>query len=236
MRFNRKKITRSTLFLIALGSYGNLMALHVPIPKAFTPQNIIAADTQTQANRRTRLRTPFHRAIAIDRRIENYITKIFAESLRGAPHIDARKLARFTIAESRKHNFDPFFILCVISAESAFDNHAVSNVGAVGLMQLMPRTARAIHRNMDLDEYRLAKLFDPYINIQLGIHYLAKLKRRFGHNVVHYLAAYNEGPTRIAKRLRQKRRVRSRYAKKILSYYHFLANQPATKPYLAEVL
>lgn len=85
---------------------------------------------------------------------------------------------------ARSHAVRPELVRAVILVESAFNPHAVSSRGAVGLMQLLPATAR---------RYGVADAFDPEQNITAGVHYLRDLLTRYGNNLELTLAAYNAG-------------------------------------------
>ncbi len=78
----------------------------------------------------------------------------------------------------------------IIRAESNFDPSAVSARGAVGLMQLMPATARL---------YGVTDMTDPETNIHGGARFLADLLKQFNNNLELSLAAYNAGPTTVAR-------------------------------------
>jgi len=100
--------------------------------------------------------------------------------------------------------FDPLLIAAVMRAESGFDPRAVSPRGAVGLMQLMPETASWVARQLGMGEVTRDDLFDPSINVQLGIWYLAHLRDSFGGDLVLTLAAYNAGQTRVRRWVSQR--------------------------------
>lgn len=94
--------------------------------------------------------------------------------------------------EAAANNFDPDFICAVISEESRFNKNAVSESGAMGLMQLMPATAVQMAIEIDLESFTLNDLFDETINIRLGVKYLRYLKNKF-FSIGTVLAAYNAG-------------------------------------------
>ncbi len=89
---------------------------------------------------------------------------------------------------AREHSLDRALLQAMIAAESGFDPHAVSRKGAVGLMQLMPETAR---------RYGVRNLYDPAENIQGGAKYLRDLMRKFNNDLSLTLAAYNAGEDAI---------------------------------------
>lgn len=87
------------------------------------------------------------------------------------------------------HGADPLLVLAVMREESRFRTDAVSAAGAVGLMQLLPSTARGIDSSTRPDS-----LVDPEVNVRLGTAYLAGRLREFRGDVVAALVAYNAGP------------------------------------------
>ena len=92
---------------------------------------------------------------------------------------------------------DPALILSIIRQESEFDTSARSRVGAQGLMQLMPYTAKTVSKQAKLG-YSKAKLTtDPEYNINLGSHYIAGLINQYKGSYPFATAAYNAGPKRV---------------------------------------
>ena len=94
---------------------------------------------------------------------------------------------------ARKHRIDSSLVASVINKESKFKNEAESHRGALGLMQLMPDTAKWIAEEINEKDFTLEKLQDPETNIRFGIWYLTSLKQEFKNNEVLMLAAYNAG-------------------------------------------
>lgn len=102
-------------------------------------------------------------------------------------------------SSSQTQGINPAWILGVIRRESAFDQQAKSSVNALGLMQLMPATARHVGKRLGLTLNANDDILHPETNVTLGSAYLKDMYKRFGGDYVRATAAYNAGPGRIPK-------------------------------------
>jgi soluble lytic murein transglycosylase len=102
---------------------------------------------------------------------------------------------------ARAHDVDEAWLFAVARQESRFATDARSGVGARGLMQVMPTTAKWVARRSGMRGYRPDRVHDVETNVSLGTRYFKNVLDRFGHPVL-ALTAYNAGPTR-ARRWRE---------------------------------
>ena len=94
---------------------------------------------------------------------------------------------------ARNHDLDPALLAAVVYAESRFDPNAESAAGAVGLMQLLPETARGIALRTGGTRFVAADLRDPEINVRYGSWYIDHLRAHYDGDVRLALAAYHAG-------------------------------------------
>ncbi len=104
---------------------------------------------------------------------------------------------------SGKNRVDPFLIAAIIKNESNFNQSAVSEAGAVGLMQIMPETGRWIAAQMGLTDYRDEDLYKTGTNISMGCWYVSELEREFQRNLALLMIAYNAGRGQAREWMRQ---------------------------------
>ena len=125
------------------------------------------------------------------------------------------------IEAANVHDVDSALVKAIIMAESGYNRKSVSRQGAKGLMQLMPRTAKALG---------VQDIFNPAENIHAGVKYYKSLLNQFGGDEKLALAAYNAG----AKNVRKYKgippfKATRRYIKKVLEYQRFYKKGPIKK-------
>lgn len=102
-----------------------------------------------------------------------------------------------------ERDLDPFLIAGVMRTESKFNAQAVSPKGALGLMQMMPETAKWVADQMEISDFEISQLNMPEQNISMGTWYLSSLRKEFKGNEVLMLAAYNGGRGNVRQWMQQ---------------------------------
>ncbi len=133
--------------------------------------------------------------------------------------------------EARNQGIDPAWVYGLIRQESAFMADVRSPVGALGLMQLMPATARQVARQLKWRVRIPGDVLRPETNLRLGITYLGGRYRQFDGNAVLATAAYNAGPHRVNRWLPEQNHISTdrwiasipfdetrKYVKRVLAY------------------
>jgi soluble lytic murein transglycosylase len=128
-----------------------------------------------------------------------------------------RRVAIAIVREAEANGLDPLLVVAVIRTESAFNAYAVSGVGAMGLMQMMPTTGSLLATQRGAALRHRQTLFDVELNIELGTAHLAALLREFG-TVEAALLAYNGGPSyarRVLRNVEARRRFGAGYPRDV---------------------
>lgn len=126
------------------------------------------------------------------------------------------------------YELDTSLVMAICMTESGFDKKAISSVGAIGIMQLMPKTAEAVCRLNQL-EYCYERLYDTEYNITIGCLYLRYLLNKF--DLEWAIVAYNAGETVVSDWINDGLNLTEipykesrNYLKKVLRYYKFYSS------------
>lgn len=155
----------------------------------------------------------------MDDRVGDYWATAEADVIRG--HTIKGAIARYGIdadlAEkihdyAAKHDIEPDVAFGLVFTESTFRERAVSHVGARGLTQLMPRTAKWLEPGVTIPD-----LYDPDVNLDIGFRYLRQLIEKYEGDLEKALTAYNRGPGTVDGIVRRGGDPDNGYAGKVLA-------------------
>ena len=138
---------------------------------------------------------------------------------RGASEEWRQTLADAIYDESVAAAIDPLMVASIVARESSFKSRVVSRHGAVGLMQLRPFVAEEVAGRGQVDWQGRETLMSPSLNVRLGILYYQELIVRFDGDSRAALTAYNYGPTRVSRQIRDGVYNGSDYADRIIALY-----------------
>ncbi|MEL7008359.1 MAG: lytic transglycosylase domain-containing protein, partial [Cyanobacteria bacterium J06588_4] len=97
---------------------------------------------------------------------------------------------------SKRRQLNPLLVTSLIRQESRFEPEIESSAGALGLMQVIPPTAKTAARNIGLSSYSMT---NPEDNVNIGTYYLDFTHKKYGNNSMLAIASYNAGPNAVAK-------------------------------------
>ena len=100
-------------------------------------------------------------------------------------------------AAAAEFSLDPAYVASVVLAESSFDAEAVSSVGAIGLMQIMPATGEWIAGKLEDEPFDVQRLYQPEVNLRYGCWYLRFLLDRYDGDMYTASTAYHQGQGRV---------------------------------------
>jgi soluble lytic murein transglycosylase-like protein len=136
----------------------------------------------------------------------------------GLSEAEIAQVAATIVRDANLRGIDPNLVMAVIHIESRGYAYALSPVGAMGMMQIMPPTGEELAAQLDIPWRGPQTLFDPLLNVRLGIAYLEQLESRYG-SMATALAAYNWGPGRIDSRIRHGAALPVVYSGSVLATY-----------------
>lgn len=148
-------------------------------------------------------------------KLKRLVHSIVRKQLPKKYRVKTSEITTAIINEANKYQMDPLFILAIIKNESNFNPKAIGLVGEIGLMQIRPFVAKELSRELGIKKYNLA---NPVDNIKLGTYFFSKLRDKYNRDSHMYLSAYNVGPAKLRKLLRENKKPKL-YVNKVMTFY-----------------
>ena len=139
--------------------------------------------------------------------------------------------------KNKPENTDIYLLHSIIKAASLFDQYAISPAGAIGMMQLMPKTAKKVSKKYGIKFKSKFDLFNSAMNKQIGAHHMQELLKKFKGEIVPVIASYNAGSSAVLRWWKNRKdtsievfieqipyRETRKYVKKVLGYYREYKN------------
>src|SRR5206468_9242169 len=192
--------------------YINDVVAPVPRQKFRSQQNRLVFWSSTERRWKTVPHANVQAAKSAAAEVDQYLEKPAAGQNSSAPSgFTQREIDAAIDKAAAHHNVDPNLVRALVKVESNFNPNAVSRKGAMGLMQLMPQTARQLN---------LTNPFNPEQNVDAGVRHLKQLLESYGGDVRLSLAAYNAGSGAVARSSGIPRYAETRnYVRKITELY-----------------
>jgi soluble lytic murein transglycosylase-like protein len=187
------------------------ISCHIPAAVDLSQRSAATPDAAQEADA-----TP--RSPAFEARVAEVVA-YFERKSSGLSTAEIRDVAVTIVEQAFENGLDPRLVMAVIHIESRANTYAVSPVGAIGLMQIMPMTGEELAHEMSMPWAGEASLFDPKVNVRMGVAYLRQLADRYGNTSV-ALAAYNWGPGRIDSKLRRGVPLPREYVDSVMEAYY----------------
>jgi len=202
----------ASLSCLAIGA---LSCGHFPLSlsRALPPVSLAAPEPGNEMAREAADDVANTRDPMVDR-----VIAFLQERRSGLSEQEIAQVAEAIVREANVQGLDPNLVMAVIHIESRGDTFALSPVGAMGMMQIMPPTGEELAAQLEIPWRGAPTLFDPVANVRIGITYLKQLESRYA-NIATALAAYNWGPGRIDSRIRRGVALPVSYSGSVLATY-----------------
>jgi len=205
-----------TLILILFYVAQTAILVHLLLERTKLQEEIIAKDAQIAEMERQNA----------ELREKLKIFEIIDDFQRGFTPKEVQKIGETIFDQSRLFGYDPLLLMALILTESSFRKGEESEMGALGLMQLLPSTGYLLSHKYEMPWKDESSLFDPHYNIRMGSYYLFELILKYG-DVKKALVAYNIGEYAMEGRISLKMDLPRGFVNTVMKKYEMLkSNYP----------